>query len=105
MEIPGQFPAEIDIHCDRLAARVRFLAPGPDIVGHRDHAGLDLNGISQVLGESRFRSRRLSFAVSLDGPVVLTARDLVIPTPGLAEVTLQEIQGLPPEVRAGLNAK
>jgi hypothetical protein len=30
----------------------------------------------------------------LDGSVVLTARNLVIPTPGFAEVALQEIEGL-----------
>jgi hypothetical protein len=73
-----------DLHGDRPAAGVRLLAPGPDIVSHRDHGRLDLNGMNQVLGESRFRSRRFSFAVSLDRPVVLTARDLVKSTPRLA---------------------
>jgi hypothetical protein len=29
----------------------------------------------------------------------------VVPTPRLAEVLLQEIEGLPPQVRAGLNAE
>ena len=38
-----------DLHRDGPTTRIRLLAPGPDIVGHRDHAGLDLNGISQVL--------------------------------------------------------
>ena len=46
-----------DLHGDRSAARVRLFALGPDIVSHRDHARLDLKGINQVLGESRFRSR------------------------------------------------
>ena len=46
-----------DFHGDRSAASVRFLALGPDIVSHRGHRRLDLNGINQVLGESRFRSR------------------------------------------------
>ena len=46
-----------DFHGDCSAASVRFLAPGPDIVSHCDHAGLDLSTIDQVLGESRFRSR------------------------------------------------
>ena len=36
---------------------------------------------------------------------LLTARDLVIPAPRLAEVTLQEIESLPPKIRARLNAK
>ena len=94
-----------DFHGDRSAARVRFLAPGPDIVCHRDHAGLDLNGINQVLRESRFRSRRLSFAVRLDRSAVLTASDLVIPTPRLAEMLLQKRKGLPSQIRARLYAK
>ena len=45
-----------DLHRDRPAASLRFLAPGPDVIGHRDHAGLDLNGIRQVLRESRLGS-------------------------------------------------
>ena len=36
-------PFDLHRHCP--ATRVRLLAPGPDIVSHRDHAGLDLNGI------------------------------------------------------------
>jgi hypothetical protein len=46
-----------DFHRDRSAPSVRLLAPSPDIVSHRNHAGLDLNRVSQVLGECRFRSR------------------------------------------------
>jgi hypothetical protein len=42
-----------DLHRDGPTARVRFLAPGPDIVGHRNHSRLDLNGIGQVLWKSR----------------------------------------------------
>ena len=38
-----------DLHRHGPTARICLLAPGPDIVGHRDHSGLDLNGISQVL--------------------------------------------------------
>ena len=45
------------LHGDRKAARIALLAPGPDIVSHRDYARFDLNGINQVLGKSRFRSR------------------------------------------------
>ena len=37
------------LHRDGAASGVHFLAPGPHIVSHRDHAGLDLNGIRQVL--------------------------------------------------------
>ena len=77
-----------DFHGDRSAASVRFLAPGPDIVSHRDHAGLDLNGIYQVLRESRLRPRRLSFPVRLNEAIVPTSRDVVVPTPRLAEVVL-----------------
>ena len=44
-----------DLHCNGPTERIRFLAPGPNIVGHRDHGRLDLNGINQILGESRFR--------------------------------------------------
>jgi hypothetical protein len=47
-----------------------------------------------------FRSRS-----AWTGRSSLTARDLEIPTPRLAEVTLQEIEGLPPKARTGLNAK
>ena len=70
-----------DLHRDGPATRVRFLAPSPDIIGHRDHTGLDLNGISPVLRESRLRSQRLSFSVRLDRPFVPTSRDVVVPTP------------------------
>ena len=35
-----------NLHRDRPATSVRSLAPGPDVVGHGDHAGFDLNGIS-----------------------------------------------------------
>src|SRR5271170_1172920 len=46
-----------DLHRERPATRVRFLAPSPDIIGHRDYTGLDLNGISLVLRESRLRAQ------------------------------------------------
>src|ERR1700719_3576823 len=78
-----------DFHRDGPAATIRFLTPGPDIVSHRDHAGLDLNGIYQVLRESRLRPRRLSFPVRLNQPVVPTSCDVVVPAPRLAEVLLQ----------------
>ena len=77
-----------DLHRDGPTARICLLAPGPDIVGHRNHSRLDLNGIGQVLWKSRLRSRRLSFAVRLGRPVVPTSRDVVVPTPGLAEAVL-----------------
>src|SRR5271169_5626366 len=78
-----------DLHRDGAAMRARFLAPSPDIIGHRDHTGLDLNGVSPVLGESRLRSRRLSLSVRSNKPAVPTSRDVVVPTPRLAEVLLQ----------------
>ena len=77
-----------DLHRHGPTARICLLAPCPDIVGHRNHSRLDLNGIGQVLWKSRLRSRRLSFAVRLDRPVVPTSRDVVVPTPCLAEVVL-----------------
>ncbi len=94
-----------DLHRDGPAMSVRFLAPGPDIVSHRDHAGLDLNGIYQVLRESRLRPRRLSFPVRLNQPVVPTSCDVVVPAPRLAEVLLQKRKSLPSQVRARLDAK
>ena len=69
-----------DLHRDGPTARICLLAPGPDIVGHRNHSRLDLNGVGQVLWKSRLRSRRLSFAIRLDLPVVPTSRDVVVPT-------------------------
>src|ERR1700722_11819716 len=94
-----------DLHRDGPATSVRFLAPGPDIVRHRNHAGLDLNGMSQVLWKSRLRSRRLAFAVRWDRPVVPASRDAEVPTPCLAEVVLQERKALQPQVRACLDTE
>jgi hypothetical protein len=79
-----------DLHRDGPATGVHFLAPGPHVVSHRDDAGLDLSRISQVLRESGLRPRRLSFSVRLNEPVVPTSRDVVVPTPSLPEVLLQE---------------
>src|ERR1700690_3942086 len=79
-----------DLHRDGPSMRVRFLAPSPDIIGHGDHTGLDLNGISPVLGESPSPPLKLSLFVRLNEPVVLTSRDVVVPTPRLAEVLLQK---------------
>ena len=44
-----------DFHRDGPAATIRFLAPRPNIVGHRDHACFDLNRINQILREGRLR--------------------------------------------------
>ena len=94
-----------DLHRDGPAMGVRFLAPGRDIVGHCNHSGLDLNGISQVLRESRLRPQRLSFPVRLNQPFVPTSCDVVVPAPRLAEVLLQKGKSLPSQVRARLDAK
>jgi hypothetical protein len=40
-----------DFHRDGPATTIRFLAPSPNIVGHRDHARFDPNGINQILRE------------------------------------------------------
>ena len=60
---------------------------------------------SQVLGESRLRSRRLSFSVRLNKPVVPPSCDVVVPNPRLAEVLLQKREGLLSQVRARLDPK
>ena len=72
-----------DLHRDGPTARIRSLAPGPDLVGHRDHARFDPSRIGEVLREGRLRSRGLSLAVRLDRPIVLTSRKFVIPVPDL----------------------
>ena len=70
-----------DLHRDGPTARIRSLAPSPDLVGHRDHARFDPSRIGKVLGEGRLRSRGLSLAVRLDRPIVLTSCMRVVPDP------------------------
>jgi hypothetical protein len=43
----------LDFHCDSPTARIGFLAPGPDLVGHRNDACFDPGGIGKVLCEGR----------------------------------------------------
>ena len=62
-----------DFHRDGPAATIRFLAPGPNIVGHRDHAHFDPNGINQILREGCLRPRGFSLAVGLNRTIVLAA--------------------------------
>jgi hypothetical protein len=44
-----------DFHGDRSAARVRFVAPPPDIICHLDHARFDPSGIGKVPGKVLWR--------------------------------------------------
>ena len=89
----------------RPAKGPRLLAPGPDLVRHRLHAGLDVGRIGQVAGEGRFRSGGLARAIRHDRTVVLATGDGVKPRTGLAEVLLQEFQRLAPQIRAREDAE
>ena len=82
-----------DFHRDGPAAAIRFLAPGPNIVGHRDHARFDPSGIDQILREGCLRPRGFSLAVGLNRTIVLAARDLKVPIACLAEPLLQGSRG------------
>ena len=92
-------------HRDGPAATIRFLTPSPDIVGHRDHARFDPNGINQILREGCLQPRGFSLAVGLNRTIVLAAGDLKVPIARLAEPLLQEGEGLASQIRACLNAK
>ena len=51
-----------DLHCNGPAKTIRFFAPGPNIVSHRDHARFDPSGIVKssekvVSDPEDFRSR------------------------------------------------
>ena len=82
-----------DFHSDGPAATIHFLTPGPNIVGHCDHAGFDPNGITQILREGCLRSRGFSLA-RLNRTIVLAAGDLKVPIACFAEPLLQEGEGL-----------
>ena len=43
-----------DFHGDGQAEALVLLAPGPDIIGHLQHAGLDLGRRKPVFGKRRF---------------------------------------------------
>jgi hypothetical protein len=94
-----------DLHRDCPATGVRFFAPGPHVVSHRAHAGLDWNGINQVLREGCLRPRGFSLAVGLNRTLVSTTCDFKIPAARLAEPLPQEGEGLTSQIRACLNAK
>src|SRR4029077_20461798 len=94
-----------DFHRDGPAATTRFLTPGPDIVGHRDHPRFYPNGINQVPREGCLRPRGFSLTVGLNRTIVLAAGDLKVPIACFAEPLLQEGEGLTSQIRACLNAK
>jgi len=80
----------LDLHRHGPAKGPRLLAPGPDLIGHRLHASLDVGRLCQVVGEGRFRSRGLARAPRDDRTMVLAIGDGVELRTGLAEVLLQE---------------
>src|SRR6201996_7845195 len=94
-----------DLHCDGPAETIGFLAPGPDIGGHCDHTCFDPSGIEQILREGCLRPRRLSLPVGLNWTIVSAARDFKVPMACFAELRLQELKALAPQIRACLNAK
>jgi hypothetical protein len=79
-----------DFHRDGPAATIRFLTPGPDIVGHCDHAGFDPSGINEILREGCLRPRGFSLTVGLNRTIVLAAGDLKVPIACFAESLLQK---------------
>ena len=94
-----------DSHRDGPAAAIRLLTPGPNIVGHRDHARFDPSGINEILREGCLRPRGFSLTVGLNRTIVLAAGDLKVPIACFAEPLLQEGEGLTSQIRACLNAK
>ncbi len=92
--------AVFDLHRYGPPEGLRLLAPGPDLICHRLHASLDLGRMSEVVGEGRFRSRGLAWAVRHDRTVVLAIADGVKPRTRLTEVLLQEGQRLSPQIGA-----
>jgi hypothetical protein len=93
-----------DLHCNGTTKTIRFLAPSPNIVGHRDHARFDPGWIDQILREGRLRPRRFSLSVGLNRTIVPAARDFKVPMACFAEPRLQELAGLASQIRACANA-
>jgi len=94
-----------NLHCNGPTKTIRFLAPSPNIVGHRDHAGFDQGRIDQILREGRLRPGRFSLSVGLNRTIVPATRDFKVPMACFAEPRPQELKGLAPQIRACLNAK
>ena len=94
-----------NLHCNGPTKTIRFLAPSPNIVGHRDHPRFDPSGIDQILREGRLRPRRLSLSVRSNRTIVPATRDLKVPMAGFAEPSTQEVESLMPQIHACLNAK
>src|SRR5271166_3218633 len=57
-----------DFPRDGPAATIRLLTPGPNIVGHRDHARFNPNGINQILREG-FDVGRLHWSATVPFPL------------------------------------
>ena len=93
-----------DLHGDGASAPAGLLAPGPDVVGHGQHPGLDAGRVGQVLVEGGLRSRRFPLAVRVDRAIVLAAGDGVVPDARLAEAALQVLQRPGLQIGAGLDA-
>ena len=94
-----------DLHCDSPAETIRFLAPGPDIVGHCHYTRFDPSGIEQILREGCLRAQGFSLSVGLNRTIVSATGDFKVPMACLPEPRLQELKDLAPQIRACLNAK
>ena len=94
-----------NLHCNGPTKTIRFLAPSPNIVGHRDHAGFDPGRIDQILREGRLRPGRFSLSVGLNRTIVPATRDFKVPMARFAEPRTQEVESLTPQIRACLNVK
>jgi len=90
-----------DLHCNGPTKTIRFLAPAPNVVGHRDHASFDPSRIKQIVREGCLRPRRLSLSVGLNWTIVSATGDFKVPMARFAEPRLQELKGLAPQIRAG----
>src|SRR6266852_704801 len=80
----------LDLYGHCAAEGLCLLAPGPDLVCHRQHAGLDGGRIGQVVGKGRFRSGGFAWAVRHDRTIVLAIGNGVVPRAGLDEMLLQK---------------
>src|SRR3954453_17858639 len=94
-----------DLHGDRASSPPRLFAPIPNVIRHVEDAGFDTRGLDQILVEGGLRTARLALPAWVDHPMVLAARDAVIPGSRPTEVGLQVLKGPGLQVGAGVDAK